>query len=230
MTAPAHPDQARAAAERAEDRGWVPVDRRVAGFDRRTIWPGVVLLVVWFTWSHITPWVNEQITSDDPIEQGDVIDLAEGNLTFVPTEGWNLDSGLRVGTPGRERVALPSDTTLSSDTVVYTVHVGPWDGTDEELLDRVIDLDDTLIGEREQGREAITNADGVPGQLAYIESPDGSALVATFVFGEDEGASSPLGVEITARAEPDDLRDEAEAIASMIDSTVLTTDDQEAGE
>ena len=32
--------------------GWVPADQRVAGFDRRTIWPGVVLLAVWVLWAH----------------------------------------------------------------------------------------------------------------------------------------------------------------------------------
>ena len=72
----------------------MPADQRIAGFDRRTIWPGVVLLVVWALWAHVMPWLDEQIAVDNPIVAGDVINLGDGEITFVPAVGWELDSGV----------------------------------------------------------------------------------------------------------------------------------------
>ena len=71
----------------------VPADQRVFGIDKRTIWPGVVLLVVWPLWSQAMPWIDDQINLDNPIVAGDVINLGNGEVTFVPAVGWDLLSG-----------------------------------------------------------------------------------------------------------------------------------------
>ena len=95
----------------------MPPDRRVLGLDKRTLGPGIALLVIWFIWAHVTPFINEQIELDDPVVAGDVMNLGDGELTFVPAVGWNVESGQRV----TDQVVQPPPQTveLSSDLVVY---------------------------------------------------------------------------------------------------------------
>jgi hypothetical protein len=215
----------------------VPIDERVGGFDRKTIWPGVVLLVVWAIWAHGMPWINSQIELDDPIVAGDVINLGIGNgeLTFVPAVGWNLDAGLRLTEGAETRVSLPSSSAVSSDVVSYSVAVGNWEGTADELLDRMLDVNeslDNLVGKDEQGRDSIANADGVSGRILYVNGLDEDVLIAAFVFPkvDDTGATSgpAIGVEIEVRGQTSDLEDQIEEIAAMIDSTTYRPVTQEA--
>ena len=163
----------------------VPADQRVAGFDRRTIWPGVVLLVVWALWAHVMPWIDDQIEVDNPIVAGDVINLGFGEVTFVPAVGWQLESGVLLTEGNEDAASIPTSALLSSDVVSYSAKSGNWDGTAEELADQMIDVNenlDLLLAKDEQGRSAIENADGVPGEIVYIDGVDQAALIATFVF------------------------------------------------
>ncbi len=90
----------------------VPADQRVAGFDRRTIWPGVVLLIVWALWAHVMPWINEQVEVDNPIVAGDVINLGFGEVTFVPAVGWELESGVLLSEGNEDAASVPSSATV----------------------------------------------------------------------------------------------------------------------
>lgn len=209
---------------------WVPADQRVAGFDRRTIWPGVVLLIVWALWAHVTPWINGQIAVDNPIVAGDVINLGAGEVTFVPAVGWELVSGTLL-TEGKEDAAsIPASAVLSSDVVGYSAKSGNWEGGPNKLLDRTIDINeslDQLIAKNEQGRVSVENADGVPGRLAYIVGADDAALVVTFVF-DTVGSGPDIGVEIEVRGTPANLKEQVEDIATMIETTTYRPDGQEA--
>ena len=132
---------------------WVLPDRRVLGLDKRTLGPGIALLVIWFIWAHVTPFINEQIELDNPVVAGDVMNLGDGELTFVPAVGWNVESGQRV----TDQVVQPPPQTveLSSDLVVYVAKSAPWDGTAEEKLDRMIDINDrkgVLLANDQRGR------------------------------------------------------------------------------
>lgn len=207
----------------------VPADQRIFGIDRRTIWPGVVLLIVWALWSQAMPWIDDQINLDNPIVAGDVIDLG-GDVTFVPAVGWDLLSGTLL-VEGDTTTSVPSSAVLLSETVSYSAKSGNWDGTAEGLLDQVIDVNESLddLGVKdEQDRTSITNADGVPGELAYLVGVDQAALIVTFVF-EPEGGGTKIGVEIEVRGEPDQLKELVEEYAPMIDSTTYRPAGQEAG-
>ena len=222
----------------SEDRlrdDWVPADERVAGIDRRTIWPGAVLLIVWALWAHVMPWIDAQIEVDNPIVAGDVINLGFGEVTFVPTVGWQLESGVLLTEGTEDAAGVPSSARLSSDVVSYTASSGNWDGTAEELVDQMIEVNenlDLLLAKDEQGRSAITNADGVPGEIVYIAGVDQAALIAAFVFEPvDDGSggnTTPIGVEIEVVGTPEKLEDLVEEIASMIDSTTYRPARQEA--
>lgn len=209
----------------------VPIDERVGGFDRRTFWPGVVLLIVWAIWVHGVPWINNQLSLDDPIVAGDVINLATGELTFVPAVGWNLDAGLRLTEGAEDRVNVPSSSAVSSDVVSYSVAVGKWEGTADELLDRMLKVNESLenlVGKDEQGRDSITNADGVSGRLVYVNGLDEDVLIAAFVFPQGDDAAPDIGVEIEVRGQTSDLQDQVEEIAAMIASTTYRPASQEA--
>ena len=215
-----------------EDR--VPADQRVAGLDRRTIWPGAVLLIVWALWAHVMPWINDQIEVDNPIIAGDVINLGFGDVTFVPAVGWQLESGVLLTDGNEDAASVPSSARLSSDVVSYTASSGNWDGTAEELVDQMIDVNenlDLLLAKDEQGSSAITNADGVPGEIVYIAGVDQAALIAAFVFEPVDdgsgGTTAPIGVEIEVVGTPEKLEDLVEEIATMIDSTTYRPAGQE---
>ena len=210
----------------------MPIDERVGGFDRRTIWPGVVLLIVWAIWAHAMPWIDNQIALDDPIVAGDVVNLgAQGQLTFVPAVGWNLDSGLRLTEGSEGRVGVPSSSSVSSDVVSYSVGVGNWEGTADELLDRMLRVNDsldTLVAKDEQGRDSVANVDGVAGRVVYVRGVDESVLIVAFVFPNSDPALTSIGVEIEVRGQTADFQDQIEEIASMIATTVYRPTSPEA--
>lgn len=208
----------------------VPADQRILGIDKRTIWPGIVLLIVWALWSQAMPWINDQVKLDNPIVAGDVINLGFGEVTFVPTVGWDLLSGTLLVEGDEDAVAVPASATLLSETVSYSAKSGNFDGTPEELLDRMIKVNDSLddLGVKdEQGRSSIQNADGVPGEVAYLVGVDQVALIATFVF-EPEGGGTKIGVEIEVRGEPGSLQELVEEFAPMIETTTYRPAGQEA--
>jgi hypothetical protein len=199
---------------------WVPADQRILGIDKRTIWPGLVLLIVWFVWSQAMPWINDQVEVDNPIVAGDVINLGNGEVTFVPAVGWDLVAGALL-VEGDVTTTIPTTATLVSETVSYSAKSGSWDGTAEELVDQMIDVNeavDELTVKDEQGRSPITNVDGVQGELAYLVGVDQAVLIATFVF-EPEGGGTKIGVEIEVRGDPGQLDELAEEYAPMITTT-----------
>jgi hypothetical protein len=207
----------------------VPADQRILGIDKRSIWPGVVLLIVWALWSQVMPWINDQIEVDNPIVAGDVINLGDGEVTFIPAVGWDLVAGALL-VEGDVTTTIPTTATLVSETVSYSAKSGSWDGTAEELVDQMIDVNeavDELTVKDEQGRSPITNVDGVQGELAYLVGVDQAVLIATFVF-EPEGGGTKIGVEIEVRGDPGQLDELAEEYAPMITTTTYRPAGEEA--
>ena len=98
--------------------------------------------------------------------------------------------------------------------------------TAEELADQMIDVNEKPRSADRPGwpgRTAITNADGVPGEVVYINGVDQSALIVTFVVERaDDGSatsSARIGVEIEVVGTPNGLEDLVEEIAAMIETT-----------
>lgn len=210
---------------------WVPPDRRVLGLDKRSIWPAVALLAIWLIWAHAMPWLDSQVELDAPIVAGDVVDLGGGEFLFTPVAGWNLEAGLLVREGEPSRSAVPARATVSLDGLVYTARSAPWEGTPDELVDQMIDVNErlkVLVAADERGRSDITNVDGVPGRLAYVVGGDDAVLIVAFTFPPAAGATKPVGVEIEVTGTPTAIREHAEDIARMIDSTRFTPAGEEA--
>ena len=215
------------AAVRPDD--WVPVERRVFGIDKRTILPALAVLALGVVFGVVLPSINESTEYDDPIVAGDVIDLVGGKLTFVPAEGWNRVDGSLVGEGAAESVG--SKTVLAAEDASVSITTGTFDGTPDELLDQINDLNEDLQDPRGLGaagpREPITSASGLTGVAETFTGLDERGVTAAFVVDVD---GTPVGVEVVVRGSVDTIADRLEEIAAMLDTIGLQdTSAEEAG-
>ena len=207
---------------RPED--WVPVDHRILGIDKRTIAPSLAVLVFVIVLAVGLPAVDDSVGYDDPIVAGDVMDLVGGTLTFVPAEGWNRIDGSFVGEGPAESVGSVSTVVLKDASV--TIKTGDFDGTPDELLDQINELNETLQDPRGLGaagpRQEITTASGLTGVAETFTGLDERGVAAAFVVDVD---GTSVGVEIVVRGSAETIGEHLEEIATMLDTMAL----QDAG-
>lgn len=207
--------------------GWVPVEHRILGIDRRTIAPALAVLAFVVFVAVVLPAVDESVAYDDPIASGDVMDLVAGKLTFVPAEGWNRVDGSLVGEGAVESVGSASNVVIEDVSVSITT--GEFQGTPDELLDQINDLNDALEDPRGLGvagpREEVTSASGLTGVAETFTGLDERGIAAAFVV-EVDGTS--VGVEVVVRGSVESIEDHIEEIATMLDSMSLADSDGSA--
>lgn len=221
---------------------WVPADERVAGFDKRTIVPGLVALAIWFIWAHALPWINEQIDFDNPAKAGDVIDLGAEELTMIPAVGWEIEDGILVSEDPANPVELGGimggSALLSEEQISFQVETANYEGTADELLDVAIDTSDALDEiqlEDVQDRLDIVTASGHPGRLAPFVAQEENGFIATFVFDVEPTTDAdgetverpPVGVQVTVRADIDAEDSLGEDVAAMLQSISYTPSSDE---
>lgn len=194
--------------------GWVPVDQRRLGMDRRTLLPAalVVLLFAVATW--IVPAINDRVSVDDPIRAGDVIQVGEG-VQFVPIAGANLLSGLRQGQAGP--AGYPGTAVVTYGGVAFQVTADTFRGTPVQLLAQIKKTNEGLRVPENAGFHVtsdpvtITNETGQRGVAAHFDGTNANGLIAAFVFGE-------TGVEIEVVG-PEAISDGVPAqVSAMIQS------------
>ena len=199
--------------------GWVPVEHRFLGLDRRTIPPALLVLALAFVFATVIPAINAAIKPDNPVEAGDVLNLGHG-LTLVPAQGWNIDTGLRVD----EATNSPATGTvvpvkLSNGSVALAVTVGPFSGTANELLDQInrvqTDLDDIDEFAATEGRVSVTTDQGATGVVENFTGSDVGGKLAAFVYDGN-------GVQIIAYGLPEDMALHADDIEQMVHSIAST--------
>lgn len=183
--------------------GWdthVPVDQRWLGLDRRQLWPSLAVLALVLLWAGIVPAVD-RATEADAIVAGSRIDLGDG-ASFEPSAAWTRDG-----------IALPAapSVRLFRGGTTFDIRAGGFDGTSEELLDRIRDTDRTL---EVRGPIRTLTVDGVEG--ASTETVVSDADGALFAF-----ASGGTGVEVEVSGDPDALSRQTEEIAEMVGSIRL---------
>jgi hypothetical protein len=215
---------------------WVPVEDRVLGFDRRSLWPGLVILAVWVIWVQVVPAINDAIDFDNPVVSGDVVDLGNEELTFVPAVGWNLENGVLLTEEGIVPVALGTGAALVvEETISFDVQTSIWEDDADALLDRVLDIDDALekvLNEDVQDSIDIVNVDGIPGVLAPFRGTEQVGFVATYVFDVDiQGTETSVGVSATVIGDPDTDGAFADDVVAMLQSITYrpTTDQEDEG-
>jgi len=79
--------------------GWVPVEHRWFGLDRRTFTPALIVLAIALVLIYGSQALNAAVPWHNEIKAGEVLDLG-GGATAVPPVGWQLESGGLVGAAG----------------------------------------------------------------------------------------------------------------------------------
>ncbi|MGH1565262.1 hypothetical protein [Mumia sp. DW29H23] len=199
--------------------GWVPVERRWFGFDRRTIAPALVVLAVALFFNLALPAIDDAVPYDDPVEAGDVMVLRDG-VTFAPPVGWEIEDGVR---RGEEPVnsSTPTTATVSNGRVTVRLTTGPFDGTPQELLDQLEKTTDALNKSGPKvtgGRASVRTDSGVTGVMArYVSASTDGAITAFVVDG--------VGLEVEVVAAKAAPTGDAQAVASLIRSITFESEE-----
>lgn len=208
---------------------WVPVEHRILGIDRRTIAPALAVLAFMVLMAVGLPAIDESVDYDDPIVAGDVMDLVGGTLTFVPAEGWNRVDGSLVGEGATESVGSVS--TVVIEDITLSVTTGEFEGTPDELLDQINELNDTLQDPRGLGaagpRQEVTTPGGLTGVAETFTGLDQRGVTGAFVVDVD---GTSVGVEVVVKGSVESMSEHFEEIIAMLDSMSLaSSDDSEVG-
>jgi hypothetical protein len=197
---------------------FVPVEHRWAGFDKRTIIPSVIVLILAAVFSVVLPRIDNAISYTDQVKAGDVIDLGRGQLTFTPTVGWNLAQGTRITAKASE-VSVPSVSQVTLQDISFAIVTGPFTGTPAQLLDQINKIDKKLRDRPNLGsptkRSDIATGDGVTGVADFYTGLENQGFNAAFIYKID---GQDVGVEVVVRGSDASLTRNVQQVAAMLRS------------
>jgi len=212
---------AASASPTASPEDWVPVERRWLGFDRSTIPYAAVVAGLVVLMQFVLPAINRAMSYDDPVQAGDVLAVA-GGVTFEPTAGWNIVSGVRQGGSETTGAVGPKAKVVSGD-VSFEVTADAFDGDSSALLAQIRKTTDALNDDGDfhvVGNEAsFTTSSGLKGTLSQYSSSSANGIIAAVV-------QDGLGIQVVATSGSNLDDKTVKEIAGMLDSLTLT---QEAG-
>lgn len=164
--------------------GWVPVERRWLGLDRRALVPALVvgLFAAFSFW--VLPAIDSAVQVDDRVRAGDVIQVGD-DVTFTPPAGWTLAAGLRRGaSPG---TAYPSQARVMKGPVAFSITTSDFKGTPQQLLKQIRSNNDKVppsSAVRIVGQPAtFTTTTGQRGVLTQFTNGESVGFIAALVFG-----------------------------------------------
>ncbi|SHN44693.1 hypothetical protein [Cryptosporangium aurantiacum] len=181
-------------------QGWVPVEHRFLGLDRRQFKPALFVLVVGLVLIYGFQGLNALIPWDNATKAGDVLDLGRG-ATAVPPVGWQLEDGARVGESKSGVSATSVRTVLANGGAVIQLEGAKFTGTANAFLDQVLSVrdDDADIA---GARASFTTDAGLVGVVQSESGPGGEDLLAAFKMATGDAATveaaPALIVEVTA--------------------------------
>jgi hypothetical protein len=202
-------------------------ERRIAGIDRRTVGPALLVLTLAVLMSIVVPRINSEVEYSNAVHEGAVVQLADG-ITLVPAPGWNLASGALVGHT-RSTVGSTASTELLHGSVAFDVQAAPFDGTASALLARIDEINADLRRVRGRAsqttdRYAVTTRQGVVGVAEDFVAVTRHGSVVAFVFRSpgqstsSQGQAVGEGVEIVVSGPSDAMSRRRDDIVSMIRS------------
>ncbi|HEX2291773.1 MAG TPA: hypothetical protein VHH55_00575 [Gaiellaceae bacterium] len=198
---------------------------RIAGIDRRTIAPSLLVLGLAVLMSVILPQINDETEYSEATEKGDIVQLADG-ISLVPAPGWNLADGALAGET-LSTVGSTASTDLVHGDVAFNVQAAPFEGTASALLTRIDEINEDLQSARGRtaqttGRYAVTTRQGVDGLARDFVGSTRSGSVIAFVFRPPgqatEGQPAREGVEVVVYGPSSALSRRRDDIVSMIRS------------
>jgi hypothetical protein len=162
--------------------------RRVAGIDRQTIGPALLVLAFAVLMAVVLPSIDSKTSYRDAVHRGAVVAIADG-LTLVPTPGWDLATGALVGHT-RGSVGDTATTELIHGSVKLSVQAAPFDGTPSALLRRINKIGADLERARAATRRyPVTTRQGAAGVGEDFVGISRQGSVVAFVF-RPQGRSS----------------------------------------
>lgn len=160
-------------------QGWVAVEHRFLGMDRRTFRPALTVLVVALLLAYGLPLLNAAIPWHNEIRAGDVLDLGDG-ATAVPPVGWQLESGTLTG-------AAPTSLQVDLATGGATIALRgtAFKGTADAFLDQVQRSEGGEGPGADAARGTVTTAGGLVGVGQSSSGPGGDGLQVAFKMSGD---------------------------------------------
>jgi hypothetical protein len=194
--------------------------RRIAGLDRQTIGPALLVLALAVFMGVVLPTINSTTSYHDQIDKGDVVQVADG-ITLVPATGWDLAAGALVGKT-RSSVGDTASTGLFRGGVDFEVQAAPFDGTPSQLLTRIKQIDEELEHVRGKvsatsGRYEVRTRQGAVGVAQDFVGTGKQGTIVAFVL-RPPSQSTREGVEIVASGPRSSIAHRRDAIVAMIRS------------
>jgi hypothetical protein len=204
-----------------------PDARRVAGIDRRTVGPALLVLALAVLMGVVLPSIDTATSYRDQIDKGDVAALADG-LTLVPTTGWQLATGALVGHT-RSPVGTTATTEVVHGSVELQVQAAPFDGAPSALLARVNEINADLArlqgsAAATSGRYAVRTRQGAVGVAEDFVGVHKQGTIVAFVFRShrlstsSQGGPSGEGVSLVAAGPKASISRWRDDIVAMIRS------------
>ncbi len=191
---------------------------RLAGIDRGTVKPSLLVLALALVMSVVLPSINREAPYRDPVRRGEIAELADG-ITLVPTPGWDLATGALVG-HARSVLGNTAATELVDGSVRFDVQAAPFAGSPSALLRRVRNISAELNDAR--GSDTATRTYSVRtrqgavgvGQDFVGISREGSVIAFVLMRGQRSGE----GLEIVVSGPKGPISRERDAVVAMIRS------------
>ena len=193
----------------------VPVEDRLLGLDKRSLWFAIVAFVVWVLWAIVVPRIDAAVGFDRDIRAGERLQLSDTS-SFAPAPGWGLRGGLLTTDRPRSGVRSVDEFTVVKDNVVLTVKLGAWSGTPRELLEQINRISTTT----RESDDAFTlstrpttlqTSSGETGVIEGYRSARNDGVIAAFVFDD-------VGIELQALGPRDQMAHHDEEIEQMLRS------------
>ncbi|MER5261915.1 hypothetical protein ABTZ99_07540 [Actinosynnema sp. NPDC002837] len=199
------------------EAGWVPVEHRVLGLDRRTFTPAFVVLVISLGLIYGLPALNAAIPWHNEIRAGDVLDLGDG-ATAVPPVGWHLESGTLVGEGQENPVGLQA--LLASGGATVELRGAAFKGAAEQFLDQVQRSQGDDVPGVGGSRATLTTDAGVVGVAQSYTGPSGDGLDVAFkvAVGADGPAEAAPALLVRVRTSPGQFERYRGAVAALLRS------------
>jgi hypothetical protein len=202
---------------RTAPEGWIPVEHRVVGLDRRTFRPALIALVIallliygWQALDAAIPWHNE-------IKAGDVLDLGAG-ATATPPVGWELESGTLTGDGGASPTGL--QVRLATGGAVIDLVGAPFTGTASGFLDQVQRAEGVRPASAIASRASITTEAGLVGVVQSRSGPSGDELQAAFKMstGTAQAVAAAPALLVQVRTAPGQFEEFQDEVVTLLRS------------
>ncbi|MFD4673377.1 hypothetical protein ACFWNN_26885 [Lentzea sp. NPDC058450] len=198
----------------AAPRGWVPVEHRFLGLDRRTFGPALSVLVIALVLLAGLPAVNALIPWHNEIRAGDVLDLGDG-ATAVPPVGWQLEDGTLTGAGVASATSLQAE--LATGGATISLRGAAFAGSADAFLDQV------LRSEGSAGvdgpRATVTTESGLVGVALGSTSPQGDGLDVAFKMAGPSGqAETAPALLVRVRTAPGQFERQQDVVGAFVRS------------